>query len=198
MHCLLQEQGAQYHPWLFCPLVTDYSIWPIVISVIGLSRLPRNTWKDGKTWLILRKSSLQYRKVYLDILLPDWSSSAIIIQYNWANSKLVTLYLCFNISERNINILLTCMFMFFPRYGGFSFGDVDPQGIELMNAINNASNTVNFTAPEWKWFKDLFVTDVNKVPTWYIILTDLESKKYNFIDITFWGYFLLSVRYMEI
>ena len=61
--------------------------------------------------------------------------------------------------------MLLMFIMLFPRYGGFSFGDVDPRGIELLNTINNASNTVNFTAPEWKWFKDLFVKDVNKVPT---------------------------------
>ncbi|XP_021342260.1 ATP-binding cassette sub-family A member 7-like isoform X2 [Mizuhopecten yessoensis] len=73
----------------------------------------------------------------------------------------------YNMTTRNISewILRTHKRYLKRRYGGFSFGDVEPEAVELQKALQNASQVLNTTSPDWDWVRDLFSSDVNKV--WY-------------------------------
>lgn len=73
----------------------------------------------------------------------------------------------YNMTGRNISdwILKTHRRYLKRRFGGFSFGDVELEAVELQNALNNASQVLNTTTSDWDWIRDLFSQDVNKV--WY-------------------------------
>ncbi|XP_060082289.1 phospholipid-transporting ATPase ABCA1-like [Ylistrum balloti] len=73
----------------------------------------------------------------------------------------------YNMTDRSISdwLLKTHKRYIKRRFGGFSFGDVEPIAVELQKALQNMSQVFNTTSNDWNWVRDLFSADVNKV--WY-------------------------------